>query len=112
LSDEAVQELWKRFFGPLRDHFPELPDTRVEYDPYILQQIGNLARLLRELNLLQRGQLGEFGVAQKMLNLFIKDHWALDTLQAIQNLFCTCHSTGGCYGNSSVALEHGVNGRA
>jgi hypothetical protein len=78
LSDEAAGELWKRFFGPLREHFAQLPHTRAEYDAYLLQQISVLARLLRELELLQNERLGGFGIAQKMLNLFMKDHWALD----------------------------------
>jgi hypothetical protein len=78
LSDAATAELWKRFFEPLNHRLNQLPLIQSEYDLFALQEISTLGRLLRELDLLQHGQLGDFGIAQKMLNLFMKDHWALN----------------------------------
>jgi hypothetical protein len=79
LTDQAAGELWKTVFRRFRKCFLQFPSTCGEYDAFLLEQIGGLADLLRKLDLLQRGQLGDFGIAQKMSNLFIKDHWALGT---------------------------------
>ena len=78
LDDASADCLWTRFFEPFRESLQQLPDIRANYDQYLLQQICVLASLVRELDLLQQGQLGDIGIAQKMSNLFVKDHWALN----------------------------------
>ena len=44
------------------------------YDTFAIGQILALAALLRQ------HQRGDFGIAQKMFNLFVKDHWALNVV--------------------------------
>jgi hypothetical protein len=63
--------LWTAFFSPLAAGFATLPATRPLYDAFATNQILTLAGLLRH-----HGR-GDFGHAQKMFNLFLKDHWAL-----------------------------------
>lgn len=67
-------QLWISFFAPLVSQLSALPATQAGYDLFATNQMLRLAGLLRQR------QRGDFGHAQKMFNLFLKDHWALDTL--------------------------------
>ena len=74
LNRQAAKILWQSFFVPLRRQLQQLPTSREAYDSFACRRIRKLARLLRKLH------RGDFGIAQKMFNLFMKDHWALDAL--------------------------------
>src|ERR1700733_2156595 len=74
ISHVLGSELWTSFFAPLIPQFSELPATQAHYDSFATNQMLQLASLLRQR------QKGDFGLAHKMLNLFLKDHWALSTL--------------------------------
>ena len=82
MACEPANELWTLFFELFRQRFPQLPQARAEYDHFVLEKITELGRLLRRLDVLQRDKLGEFGIAQKMVNLFMKEHWALNVFSA------------------------------
>ena len=71
LGGQLGGHLWTTFFSPLAAGFAMLPVTRPLYDTFATNQILTLAGLLRH-----HGR-GDFGHAQKMFNLFLKDHWAL-----------------------------------
>ena len=71
LSSALGCHLWTAFFSPLAAGFAALPATRPLYDTFAIRQMLTLKGLLR-----QHGR-GDFGHAQKMFNLFLKDHWAL-----------------------------------
>ena len=66
-------QLWNGFFSPLASQFPALPNTQQQFDTFATTHMLSLAALLRQNN-----ARDDFGVAQKMFNLFLKDHWALD----------------------------------
>jgi len=72
--------LWTTFFSPLLNQLPQTPATQPVYDPYAVQHMLQLASILRE-----HGR-GDFGHAQKMGNLFMKDHWALNAFPAATEL--------------------------
>jgi hypothetical protein len=74
-------QLWAGYFSPLAGGFAALPAAQPLYDAFATHQILMLADLLR-----QHGR-GDFGHAQKMFNLFLKDHWALNTFPAATELF-------------------------
>jgi hypothetical protein len=74
-------QLWTSFFAPLAAQFASFPTTQPLYDKFATQQMLTLAALLR-----QNGR-GDFGHAQKMFNLFIKDHWALNAFPVAIELF-------------------------
>lgn len=74
LSTSIGAQLWTQFFSPLRVQLGTLPCSQQPYDSFAISQILALAGLLRQ------HQRGDFGIAQKMFNLFIKDHWALGAL--------------------------------
>jgi hypothetical protein len=57
-------QLWISFFAPLVSQFSTLPATQAGYDVFATKHMLQLAGLLRQH-------------AQKMFNLFLKDHWAL-----------------------------------
>jgi hypothetical protein len=78
LNQQGAASLWQSFFFPLLPECQHLPQAVEGYDAFAVKQICSLARLLRERNLLRQRTLGDFGIAQKMFNLFIKHHWALD----------------------------------
>jgi len=66
------ERLWNCFFSPLASQFPALPNTQQQFDTFATTHMLSLATLLRQNN-----TRDDFGVAQKMFNLFLKDHWAL-----------------------------------
>lgn len=76
LSTDLAAQLWTGFFDPLAKQFCTLPITQTCYDAFAVAQILNLATHLRQW---ERGDLGH---AQKMFNLFLKDHWALNVVPA------------------------------
>src|SRR5579864_6023339 len=64
-------QLWTQLFTSL----PSLAASQAnqaQYDAFARNQIFNLA------NVLPPSQRGNFGIAQKMFNLLLKDHWALN----------------------------------
>src|ERR1700722_19311305 len=65
---------WDTFFNPLRNQFTALPATQQGYDNFAIQEMRSLAQVLRQHN------RGDFGIAQKMFNLFLKDHWSLSLI--------------------------------
>jgi hypothetical protein len=67
------ERLWNDFVSPLASQFPALPSTRHLYDTFATEHMLRLTDLLR-----QNRSRDDFGVAQKMFNLFLKDHWALN----------------------------------
>jgi hypothetical protein len=76
LSTDRAAQLWTGFFDPLVKQFCTLPITQTCYDAFAVAQILNLATHLRQW------ERGDFGHAQKMFNLFLKDHWALNVVPA------------------------------
>jgi hypothetical protein len=73
ISNQFGGHLWNGFFSPLASQFHALPNTRHLYDTFATTHMLRLAALLR-----QNSTRDDFGVAQKMFNLFLKDHWALN----------------------------------
>jgi hypothetical protein len=70
-------QLWNGFFSPLASQFPALPNTQQQFDTFATTHMLSLTDLLRQNN-----TRDDFGVAQKMFNLFLKDHWALNVFPA------------------------------
>jgi hypothetical protein len=73
ISTAVATHLWTQFFSPHLSQFPTVPLTQQLYDTFATTQILALAGILRQ------HKRGDFGIAQKMFNLFMKDHWALNT---------------------------------
>jgi len=74
-------QLWNGFFSPLASQFPALPSTQQQFDTFATTHMLSLAALLRRNN-----TRDDFGVAQKMFNLFLKDHWALNVFSSQSEL--------------------------
>src|SRR5208282_3174523 len=77
ISAAVGEQLWISFFAPLVSQFSALPATQAGYDLFATNEMLRLAGLLRQL------QRGDFGHAQKMFNLFLKDHWALNIVPSL-----------------------------
>src|SRR6266436_5566852 len=76
LRQQTADVRWNEFFDPLRNRFPNVPATQQNCDQFAIDKIATLANLLRH------HRKGDFGIAQKMFNLFLKDHWALNLIPA------------------------------
>lgn len=81
LGAAVGMQLWTTFFSPLVPQLAALPATQPLYDAFATQHMLMLAALLRQ------HRRGDFGHAQKMFNLFIKDHWALNVFPAHSEVF-------------------------
>jgi hypothetical protein len=81
LSTAHGTQLWTAFFTPLLRQLSAFPKSQIHYDKLAIRRMERLANLLRS------NGLGDFGIAQKMYNLFLKDHWALNAFPSqIENL--------------------------
>ena len=70
IDRKLAARLWFTFFAPL---LPRLAVVNAnDYDKFIIRQMLGLAGILRKAG------RGDFGHAQKMVNLFVKDQWALN----------------------------------
>ena len=67
-------QLWVSFFEPLLSQIAALPATQTCYDNFATEQILRLAIRLQQM------RKGDFGHAQKMFNLYLKDCWALNSV--------------------------------
>ncbi len=76
ISGNDANQLWVSFFAPLLPQITALPATQASYDTFATGQM--LALVTR----LQQMQKGDFGHAQKMFNLYLKDCWALNSVPA------------------------------
>lgn len=74
LGRSISRDLWDTFFSALVAELPALPGESDGFDDLAIKRIGTLAQRLRE-----QGR-GDFGVAQKMVNLVVKGHWALEAV--------------------------------
>lgn len=70
ISMEEAALLWAKHFVPVWTDLARAPCTRIAYDRWIVRQIRRLASDLGH------GKCLRVGIAQKMLNLFMKDLWA------------------------------------
>ena len=66
--------LWRRHLARVYEDLDALPVDQAEYDKFVVATALAIATTLAEAG------RGGFGVAQKILNLFMKDLWALDLL--------------------------------
>jgi hypothetical protein len=76
LGKELARRVWDEAVAPLSEDLRSLPEDRRAYDEFIIERIDGVARLLREVG------RGDFGHAQKVVNLFLKDRWALEDVAA------------------------------
>jgi hypothetical protein len=74
ISASDGNQLWVSFFQPLLPQASALPAIQAVYDDFATRQ------MLQLVVLLQQRQKGDFGHAQKMFNLYLKDCWALNSV--------------------------------
>lgn len=74
ISTSDGTQLWVSFFAPLLAQIAALPATQTDYDNFAKVQMLNLTTRLQQM------QKGDFGHAQKMFNLYLKDCWALNSV--------------------------------
>lgn len=75
-----AQNLWEEFFNNLWNDRQNIPEQQEEFDNWHKDRVNVLASLL------QIGNNWPLGLAQKMLNLFLKDLWAWDEINNNQAL--------------------------
>lgn len=81
ISASDGNQLWVSFFAPLLPQISALPATQADYDNFTTKQ------MLQLVTLLQQKQKGDFGHAQKMFNLYLKDCWALNSVPTALETF-------------------------
>lgn len=83
ISTAFATNLWKKHFEGIHAlaTMGKLPTTHIAFDEWLVSEALRLASLLRN-----NGK-GDFGIAQKMMNLFLKDLWGFGVIEtAIETL--------------------------
>jgi hypothetical protein len=71
IDNTLAQEIWQSHLRTIFEGRNRLPSNRQQFDKYLVKKIESLGLLLGERN------KGDFGIAQKIVNLFMKELWAL-----------------------------------
>jgi hypothetical protein len=71
IGNALAQEIWESHLRTIFEGRDRLPPNRQQFDKYLVEKIKSLGLLLAERN------KGDFGIAQKIVNLFMKELWAV-----------------------------------
>jgi hypothetical protein len=82
LSNQHAVEMWIEYFAPIWEKRTKIPAKRKHFEDWIRREIRHLAEYLGSRRRLK------IGLAQKFLNLFLKDLWAFyEVEEKVSGLF-------------------------
>jgi len=74
IDGSVTATIWNNILAPLTPGFAGLQGTERDYDAFATEHILAITEVLRG------SRRGDFGIAQKIFNLFAKDLWALGSI--------------------------------
>jgi hypothetical protein len=74
INHEFAGIIWKRHLKPIFDNRHRLPSDRQASDVFLIKRMQSLRRTLFNHD------TSDFGISQKIINLFMKDLWAFNEL--------------------------------